>query len=43
MSEIEMIKHDMLKIMDKLNEYEQMFINLQHRINAMNKITEEEK
>ena len=43
MSEIEMIKHDMLKIMDKLNEYEQMFINLQHRINALNKITEEEK
>ena len=43
MSEIEMIKHDMLKIMDKLNEYEQMFINLQHRINAMNKITEEKK
>ena len=43
MSEIETIKHDMLKIMDKLNEYEQMFINLQHRINEINKKTREEK
>ena len=28
---IESVKRDMLKMMDKLDEHEQMFINLQHR------------
>ena len=37
MSEIEMIKHDMLKIMDKLDEQEQMFINLRYRLDAIDK------
>ena len=37
MSEIETIKHDMLKIMDKLDEQEQMFINLRYRLDAIDK------
>ena len=37
MNEIETIKHDMLKIMDKLDEQEQMFINLRYRLDAIDK------
>ena len=34
---IESVKKDMLKMMDKLDDHEQMFINLQHRIDGINK------
>ena len=34
---IEKVKRDMLKMMDKLDDHEQMFINLQHRIDGINK------
>ena len=34
---VEELKRDMLKMMDKLDDHEQMLINQQHRIDAINK------
>ena len=36
---IESVKKDMLKMMDKLDDHEQMFINLQRRISDDYKLT----